>query len=166
VIRQVREQSPQARIVALADQFDADFVRLGHEAGVNGFCLAASGRDVLIKWLELVMLGETVVPSGVLRAIMESASQDRDQPLQDTMAERRLSDLTTCRFSAREAEILDCLREGTPNKIIARKLDVTEATVKVHVKAILRKIGVTNRTQAAMWASRRLPRRVKASVNV
>jgi two-component system nitrate/nitrite response regulator NarL len=42
--------------------------------------------------------------------------------------------------------------EGEPNKIIARKLHVTEATVKVHVKAVLRKIGVANRTQAAMWA--------------
>lgn len=55
-------------------------------------------------------------------------------------------------LSAREAEILHCLMEGAPNKTIARKLDVAEATVKVHVKAILRKIRVTNRTQAAMWA--------------
>jgi two-component system nitrate/nitrite response regulator NarL len=42
--------------------------------------------------------------------------------------------------------------EGEPNKLIARKLHVTEATVKVHVKAILRKIGASNRTQAAIWA--------------
>jgi two-component system nitrate/nitrite response regulator NarL len=42
---------------------------------------------------------------------------------------------------------------GDPNKVIARKLEITEATIKVHVKAILRKIGVANRTQAAMWAT-------------
>jgi two-component system nitrate/nitrite response regulator NarL len=42
--------------------------------------------------------------------------------------------------------------QGAPNKVIARKLDVAEATVKVHIKAILRKIRVANRTQAAMWA--------------
>jgi two-component system nitrate/nitrite response regulator NarL len=42
--------------------------------------------------------------------------------------------------------------DGEPNKVIARKLHVAEATVKVHIKAILRKIGVANRTQAAMWA--------------
>ncbi len=47
--------------------------------------------------------------------------------------------------------------EGTPNKLIARKLHVTEATVKVHVKAILRKIGVANRTQATMWAMEHRP---------
>jgi two-component system nitrate/nitrite response regulator NarL len=44
------------------------------------------------------------------------------------------------------------LTQGAPNKVIARKLDVAEATVKVHIKAILRKIRVANRTQAAMWA--------------
>ena len=55
-------------------------------------------------------------------------------------------------LSNREAEILQCLMQGAPNKIIARQLDVAEATVKVHVKAILRKIQVANRTQAAMWA--------------
>jgi two-component system nitrate/nitrite response regulator NarL len=48
--------------------------------------------------------------------------------------------------------ILDSLVEGDPNKIIARKIGAAEATVKVHVKSILRKLGVANRTQAAMWA--------------
>ncbi len=55
--------------------------------------------------------------------------------------------------------------EGEPNKIIARKLHVAEATVKVHVKAILRKIGATNRTQAAMWAMDHLPPRAEASLH-
>ena len=55
--------------------------------------------------------------------------------------------------------------EGTPNKLIARKLHVTEATVKVHVKAILRKIGATNRTQAAMWAIDHLPQQAEASLD-
>jgi two-component system nitrate/nitrite response regulator NarL len=55
-------------------------------------------------------------------------------------------------LSKREAAILSLLVRGTPNKVIANKLQITEATVKVHVKAILRKIGVQNRTQAAIWA--------------
>ena len=85
--------------------------------------------------------------------------------------EDRVTVWTTAEFrrpvklSPREAEILGCLREGAPNKIIARKFDVTEATVKVHVKAILRKVGAANRTQAAMWASQRLPQQGGASVN-
>jgi two-component system nitrate/nitrite response regulator NarL len=165
VTRQAKEQFPEARIVVLADQFDLSFVRLGHEAGVDGFCLAASAPEVLIKSFELVMLGETVMPSAVLRSIMEGAAQHRDQPLQGNTAEPCLPDLTHSKLSAREAQILNCLREGAPNKVIARKLDITEATIKVHVKAILRKIGVTNRTQAAMWASQRLPRRGASTLN-
>jgi two-component system, NarL family, nitrate/nitrite response regulator NarL len=165
-VRQVRERSPETRIVALADQFDLGFVRTAHEMGVNGFCLTASGSEVLIKSLELVMLGESVLPFEVLRSLMDTAPQKQEQPLQDNRAEPTLPDLNTCKLSAREAEVLSYLREGTPNKIIARQFDVTEATVKVHVKSNLRKIGVANRTQAAMWASQHLPQRVRASVNV
>src|SRR5204863_8745959 len=54
-------------------------------------------------------------------------------------------------LSPREKAILRCLIEGDSNKCIARKIDIAEATVKVHVKAILRKIRVHNRTQAAIW---------------
>jgi two-component system, NarL family, nitrate/nitrite response regulator NarL len=167
VLPQVRRQSPEARIVVLADRFDPTFVRLGHEAGVNGFCSAASGPAVLVKSLELIMLGESVLPYAVLRSIMEASLQNWSQPLPDSpMAEPKQSELKTCKLSTREAQILSCLREGAPNKVIARKLEITEATIKVHVKAILRKIGVANRTQAAMWASQRLPRQVGASGHV
>ena len=58
------------------------------------------------------------------------------------------------KLSSREAQILTCLRDGAPNKVIARQLNLSEATVKVHVKAILKKIGACNRTQAALWAAR------------
>jgi two-component system nitrate/nitrite response regulator NarL len=166
VIKQAREHFPQARTVALADQFDLSFVRSGHEAGVNGFCSAASASDVLIKSLELVMLGETVLPFEVLRSLVGGASQNRERPLQSSTAQTSLSDLTACKLSTREMEILDCLRDGAPNKVIARKLDITEATIKAHIKAILRKIGASNRTQAAMWASQRLPRKGASDLNV
>jgi len=167
VVRQVRERSPETRIVALADQFDLGFVRLGHEAGVNGFCLAGSAPDVLVRSLELIMLGESVLPFGVLRSIMDEAVQSRERPLQDNLtSEPNLSELEACKLSVREREILGCLTKGEPNKLIARKLAITEATIKVHVKAILRKIGASNRTQAAMWASQRLPRRGVPTPNV
>jgi two-component system nitrate/nitrite response regulator NarL len=166
VIRQVQERSPETRIVALADQFDLSFVRSAHEAGVTGFCLTASGPEVLIKSLELVMLGESVLPAAVLRSLMDAAPQKREQPLQDNSAEQGLTDLKSRKLSTREAEILGCLTKGEPNKVIARKLDITEATIKVHVKAILRKIGAANRTQAAMWASQRLPKTGVSALNV
>ncbi|WP_262269978.1 LuxR C-terminal-related transcriptional regulator [Microvirga yunnanensis] len=166
VIRHVREQAPKIRIVVLADRFDLGFVQLGHQAGVNGFCSSASAPDVLIKSLELVMVGESILPFAVLRAILDEVLRKQDQPLQDNSEEGTcVSDLKTCKLSAREMEILRCLTKGEPNKVIARKLEITEATIKVHVKAILRKIGATNRTQAAMWASQRLSQTGVSTLN-
>ena len=163
VARQLRERSPETRIVALADQFELSFVRVAHEAGVNGFCLTASSPDVLINSLELVMLGESILPFEVIRSIMDMTPQD--QPLQEKTGEPKLPDLKESKLSAREAQILTCLTKGEPNKVIARQFDITEATIKVHVKAILRKIGASNRTQAAMWASQRLPRTGVSTLN-
>lgn len=165
MIRQVKERSPDTRIVALADHFELDFVQMAHEAGVTGFCLTATRPEVLIKSLELVTLGESILPFEVLRSLMDAGPQNHSQPLQDNTAEPKHSDLKGCKLSVREEEILGCLTKGEPNKVIARKLDITEATIKVHVKAILRKIGVSNRTQAAMWASQRLPHQSRAPMN-
>ncbi len=55
-------------------------------------------------------------------------------------------------LSEREMQILQCLVQGDSNKLIANRLSITEATVKVHMKSLLRKINVSNRTQAAIWA--------------
>jgi two-component system nitrate/nitrite response regulator NarL len=60
------------------------------------------------------------------------------------------------RLSEREKNILHLLTEGASNKIIANRIDITEATVKVHIKSCLRKLRLHNRTQAAIWASRHL----------
>jgi two-component system, NarL family, nitrate/nitrite response regulator NarL len=166
IVRQVRDKAPEARIVVLADQYDIDFIGLGHEAGVNGFCLAASGSGILIKSLELVMLGESVLPFEVLRSIMGRTPQVCNQPLQNSGVGPKLPDLNTCKLSVKEVQVLNYVRDGAPNKVIAHKLEITEATVKVHVKAIMRKIGVSNRTQAAMWASQRLPRSGVSALNV
>jgi two-component system, NarL family, nitrate/nitrite response regulator NarL len=162
-----KQQSPEARVVVLTDQIDLSFVQLGHEAGVDGFCEAASSSEVLIKSLELVMLGESVLPSVIMHSLFSGMVPSPEQPLRyDTVAEPKLSNLRECKLSVREAEILGCLMQGSPNKIIARNLDITEATIKVHVKAILRKLRVANRTQAAMWATEHLPRQAELSVDV
>jgi DNA-binding NarL/FixJ family response regulator len=62
------------------------------------------------------------------------------------------------RLSTKELMILARLMEGAPNKLIARDLNIAESTVKVHVKSLLRKIRVSNRTQAAIWATDHLPK--------
>jgi two-component system, NarL family, nitrate/nitrite response regulator NarL len=158
----LRSRYPDARIAVIADRFDVSFVKRARDAGVNGFCQSASNREVLIRSLELVMLGEAVMPTDIMALLLDAvpaASGVQDQGEAGAVADPKLR-----RLSTREAEILHCLTEGAPNKLIARKLDVAEATVKVHIKAILRKIGAANRTQAAMWAATHKPRDVGASL--
>jgi two-component system nitrate/nitrite response regulator NarL len=158
-IRHLKSQCPEARIVVMADDFDLSFVRRGHDAGVDGFCLTASSPEVLIKSLELVMLGETFLPVPLVRLMLHGMRSSDGPQLEANraMAEPNVSGSRANSLSAREAEILGCIMGGAPNKVIARQLEVTEATVKVHVKAILRKVGAANRTQAAMWATTHLP---------
>jgi two-component system nitrate/nitrite response regulator NarL len=153
MVQQVKERYPAMRIVILADHFDPEFVRQGLEAGANGFCLTGSSREVLITSLELVMLGELALPAELVCSLLDAVTLSLEpETASDVPNEPKASDAKARSLSAREAEILSSLMEGAPNKVIARKLHVAEATVKVHVKAILRKIGAANRTQAAMWA--------------
>ena len=158
-IRQVKAQYPQVRVCVLADNFDIRSVTEGCEAGADGFCLTTASRDVLIGTLELIMLGERIVPSSVARSVLERASRGAEHQIRQKPSDEGscASNLTSCKLSNREGEILRSLMIGSPNKVIARQFGVTEATVKVHVKAILRKIGAKNRTQAAMWAANHIP---------
>ena len=154
----LKGQYPQARIALIADGSDLSSVKLARSAGVDGFCWSAGGREVLIRSLELVMLGEAVLPTRLMTLLLDMIPVSGELEAQDKAGVGRgWSDARLPKLSTREAEILHCLTEGAPNKIIARKLDVAEATVKVHIKAILRKIGAANRTQAAMWATTHLP---------
>ena len=166
MVRQAKERHAAARIVVLADQFDLGFVTQARQAGVDSFCLISSSREVLITSLELVMLGESMLPGAVVCSILDSMTPSPGpEPASEVQDEPKAPARRSNRLSAREAEILSSLMEGTPNKLIARKLHVTEATVKVHVKAVLRKIGVANRTQAAMWAMDHLSARGDASLH-
>jgi two-component system, NarL family, nitrate/nitrite response regulator NarL len=159
----LKGRMPEARIVVIAESFDVSFIKLAREAGVDGFCQSSSSRDVLIKSLELVMLGEAVLPTSLMVQLLDAVPTTEPKDSRDE-AGLEWSDPRLRKLSTRESQILHCLTDGAPNKVIARKLDVAEATVKVHVKAILRKIGAANRTQAAMWAATHLPTNVQSSL--
>jgi two-component system, NarL family, nitrate/nitrite response regulator NarL len=152
-IRDAKKHHPDARVIAIAHQFDFHTVQSSVSAGVDSFCLATSAREVLIKVLELTMLGERILPGSVVRTLLNQELAHPGTAEIIPLAERRASDPKAQKLSPRETVILQSLMGGDPNKVIARKLEITEATIKVHVKAILRKIGVANRTQAAMWAT-------------
>ncbi len=155
MIGRLRATCSGARVVVMADRFEPDWVLLGADAGVDGFCSSNVDPDILIKSLELVMAGGNIFPSAMLRKLIHHMSFGGETAREETSLHEPidLSDLRSHSLSSRECEILRCLMEGSPNKLIARQFGLTEATVKVHVKAILRKTGMKNRTQAAMWAA-------------
>jgi two-component system nitrate/nitrite response regulator NarL len=163
-VRQVelfKEQHPVGRIAVLADHYQPSDIVSAFHAGAHAYFIKVAPCDAFIKSLELVMLGETVLPAAMLSMVLDRADDDDDNCEHDAAVHdvrkaageylEAESDKMP-RLSARERCILNCLIEGDSNKVIARKIEIAEATVKVHVKAILRKIRVHNRTQAAIWA--------------
>ncbi len=144
-IRLLRERHPEAFITALIDSNAlADFALL-FQAGAKACLAKGVSSSIFLKSLELVMLGETLLPSNILSSMCAHL---------ETGASSAPADAPQARLSAQEERILGFLVQGHSNKAIARELGIADATVKVHVKAILKKIGAQNRTQAAIWATR------------
>lgn len=166
-LREFKESRPSTRMVMLVDRYDLKEVLAAFQAGADAYLVKSVSCEVLVKTLDLVMLGEAVFPSAVLDLVREYANgvaeanstSHNDCPGDAESAEPPKG------LSVRETVILRCLMEGDSNKLIARKFDITEATVKVHVKAILRKIRAKNRTQAAIWAASHLPSNNRATSN-
>ncbi|WP_292653667.1 response regulator transcription factor [Mesorhizobium sp.] len=151
---------PTSHVVALADHCRSTEIVSAFRAGADGYLTKIAAHDTFIKALELVMLGQTVLPaetSMVIQDIRQGSKEERvAEPIADELpkVEDKVEsdDQEKVILSNRENCILRRLIEGESNKAIAREINIAEATVKVHVKAILRKIRVRNRTQAAVWA--------------
>lgn len=145
-LKALRQVYPHSRIV-----FYAQRVQLARSllidifgGSLDGCLLSDSSLEVLRQSLDLVMMGENVFPFSLLLTTFPSESDVAEgaQPSNGPM------------FSDRERQVLNFLRDGRSNKFIARELQLSEATIKVHIKTLLRKIGCTNRTQAAIWVTR------------
>ena len=143
-VGEIRAWAPNGRIVFVAAELDLDIMRRCFAAGASGYLLESISSDALRESLKLVNAGEKVFPSELAALFPLFISRTGNSEAGNLAL--RESDL-----SNREIEILRCLASGQSNKAIANNLDITEATVKVHVKRILRKAHVTNRTQAALW---------------
>ncbi len=155
-IKLVKEQHPHGRVAVVADHYGSTEPTLAFKAGATGYLVSAMSCNAFIKSIELVMMGETMFPptfqSSALTAKTDHHPNPTPLPVRDGKAPPGpAEDAAAPQLSPREMAILRCLIEGNSNKSIARKIDIAEATVKVHVKAILRKIRVQNRTQAAIW---------------
>lgn len=144
----LRDKFPDQKIVLMTDEYSVENVTRAFSTGaIDGYIVKAMSCEPLAGALRLISLGEKVIPSQVVDSLSGALYRSTTPNWQARCAGANLS--------TREVEILRCLVDGDPNKVISRRLSITDATVKVHIKAILRKLHVKNRTQAAIWAVER-----------
>jgi two-component system, NarL family, nitrate/nitrite response regulator NarL len=142
-VSRIAAAAPGTRIVILTENVQANRLADALAAGVDGYLLKNLSPDALHQSLRLVLLGEKVFPTGLADLLTNQRIRPRSEPALTSNLDG---------LSDRETQILHCLLNGAQNKQIAHELKIADETVKVHLKAILKKIGVQNRTQAAMWA--------------
>ncbi|KAB2349780.1 response regulator transcription factor [Actinomadura rudentiformis] len=136
--------TPHPAVVALTT-FDADhYVLRALRAGAAGFLLKSTPPEDLIELVRVAADGHTVMSAAATRRLVASAAA---RSLEQDRHRARIGDLTE-----RETEVLACLGEGLSNAQIARRLHLSEATVKGYVSRLLDKLGCANRTQAGLLA--------------
>lgn len=162
VCSKIRDQYPLALIVAMADESNARSLATALENGANAALFSSVSPSALVSTLRALTDGKLILIdarlwSRELQARSEETApprlQDRPSPpLQNDAPWEADEPHALKHLSSRELAILKRIVQGESNKHIARFFSITEPTVKAHVKAILRKIGANNRTQAAIWA--------------
>jgi two-component system NarL family response regulator len=135
VVGQVRAVDAMARILILTTYDGDEDIYRGMRAGAMAYLLKDAPREQLLDCIRAVHAGNTYVPPDVAAKLTAQAAGER--------------------LTDREQEILVLLAAGDSNKLIARKLMITEGTVKTHVKSVLFKLGAASRTEAAAVAARR-----------
>jgi NarL family two-component system response regulator LiaR len=140
-LRLLRERVPAARAIVLTSFLDDDKLLPALRAGAAGYLLKNARPEELTRAVRAAHAGETLIDPVVAARLVETLSADGgEEPLD--------------RLTPREREVLILVGRGFPNKLIARELGLAEKTVKTHVSHVLAKLGVTDRTQAAVLAVR------------
>ena len=138
--RRIVEANAAARVVVLTSFADDRHIADALRAGAIGYVLKHAEPEELLNAIRAAAAGDAPLDPKAARVLLESRSVGTRQPL-----------------SAREEAVLRLVGEGLANKQIARRLDIAERTVKAHLTNIFARIGVSDRTQAALWAERNLP---------
>lgn len=136
--RLIRERYDDVEVVVLTSFDDGERVRAALEAGASGYLLKDADVDEVAVAVRAAHRGELQLDPAVARQLTESLRAASTRP-----------DLTS-----RELDVLRLLGEGHANKSIATTLGITERTARTHVSKILAKLGLSSRTQAALWAAR------------
>src|SRR4051812_608881 len=139
--RRVRALYDDIEVVALTSFAEEERVHAALQAGVSGYVLKHSDVDDVADAIRAAHRGELQIDPLAARRLMSSLREEREGD--------QISELTT-----RELEVIRLVAAGEPNKQIAAELAITERTARTHVSRILRKLRVSSRTQAALWAVR------------
>lgn len=162
-IRGLREVSPSSRVLMLTVSEDAQDLSMALRNGAQGYLLKTIDGDLLAQAIRRAAAGEPVVSPELMGKLvaafqsqgvpevdaLESPVPGKVHPAAPGTAEQRTP------LSPREEDVLREIARGSSNKEIARALDIAETTVKIHVQHILRKLGLSSRVQAAVYASDR-----------
>jgi two-component system nitrate/nitrite response regulator NarL len=153
VLAALKRDNPDCRVVMLTVSDAPDHVADAMRAGADGYLLKDMDPEALVAQVRAALGGEVVLGNtvGARLAMALRAQARRDTQTPATAPQRDLSQLTD-----REQAVLRCVAEGQPNKAVARALNITEATVKVHLKHLMKKLNFRSRVEAAVWMSSRL----------
>ncbi len=133
--RRLLADAPGTRVVVLTSFADPGRVVDAVAAGAVGYLLKDCDPQDVVQAIRAAARGEVPIDPRVARALLPAADPRRDETL-----------------SPREEQVVRLLAQGLANKQIARSLGISERTVKVHVSSILRRLGVADRTSAALWS--------------
>ncbi|MFL5968598.1 MAG: response regulator [Gaiellaceae bacterium] len=136
--RQVLAERPETAVIVLTAFSDRPRINGALAAGARGYLLKDVDAQGVADGIRAAARGESPLDPRAARTILDARSEP------DPLAA----------LSEREREVLSLLVEGLPNKLIARRLEISEKTVKSHLTRIFRELDVTDRTQAALWAER------------
>jgi DNA-binding NarL/FixJ family response regulator len=136
--RALKAAGSSARIVILTTFSDRERIIGALDAGALGYLLKDAEPEEIIRGVQAAAKGDSPLAPRAAREMITERAQTG----------------TNSGLSTRETEVLALVAEGLPNKLIARRLEISEKTVKAHLTSVFAQIGVTDRTQAALWAQR------------
>jgi two-component system, NarL family, response regulator LiaR len=140
-MRELRRRLPASRVIVLTSFADDDRLLPAIQAGAAGYLLKNVQPQELARAVRAAHAGEALLDPSVAARLVEAIAQPPGEAPRE-------------RLTAREREVLELVARGLSNKRIARELELSEKTVKTHVGHVLSKLGVTDRTQAALYAVR------------
>jgi DNA-binding NarL/FixJ family response regulator len=156
LMHNVREALPHANLIIVSDREDLEEVCTAFQAGAAGFMPTSIDPAVALEVLSFIRSGGSFFPPSVLSDARssdhcsDSPPSTEDNPHRMGWHSHGLSERP--KLSRQQGHVFKLLQQGLSNKAIARQLDITEATVKVHVRLIMRKFGALNRTQVVLAA--------------